>query len=152
MSFQNLSFSNVRNEGAVLNLLAGTDLVADASGVNAVGEPAEEVGNIIITNQLVGASGATTNVIASDTLSVGNIKNAYNLGNINGALYAGGIVGTGASVYIDSCYNIFSNYDKSSTTGNIIGGARGVVIKNCYYLVDTGKAIGYDDGNNRCVG
>ncbi len=78
---KNLSFSNVRNEGAVLKLLAGTDLVADASGVNAVGEPAEEIGNIIITNQLVGASGATTNVIASDTLGVGGA--VVNAGNMN---------------------------------------------------------------------
>ena len=65
------------------------------------------------------------------------IRNSYNVGDVSGIKYVGGIVG-GNSYFVQNCYNL-GDVSGTSYVGGVSGGKVGnnSAIQNCYYLTDT---------------
>ena len=65
------------------------------------------------------------------------IRNSYNVGDVSGIKYVGGIVGEN-SYFVQNCYNL-GDVSGTSYVGGVSGGKVGnnSAIQNCYYLTDT---------------
>ena len=141
--------SKFRNIANYANITTNYDFYGKAAGI-----VVESYGSEITTSYNYGNITATTSQVggivaylSSDptTSNVGIVKDVYNQGKIISNSLSGGIVGNGNASLIDNSYNIYSFKNTNENIANIIGNAYGMIIKNTYYLVDTGKAILNDE-------
>ena len=87
--------------------------------------------------------------VIGSAVSTVKITNCWNLGDVKGGLYTGGVVGHGASATVSNCYN--KGYIRSTGHGGGIAGVAGKIY-DCYNMGDIYVSTTATSGGGGIVG